>query len=172
MELSEFKQREIRAVEANFDGLPIVVNVNAVHGRHHRIAAERIKAAKTKADADRKPKKKKPNTDDILIESYEGRGRVTEIRCELYANLIKGTEDEPLLISWELTDQGEPIPCTVEELRKRNPQLLEDLYNFCIQVDHPKLQETRTTATNRTISDSTVATTPPQDTPTGESLTM
>lgn len=106
------------------------------------------------------------------LEAFEGRGKEIETRCDLYARVIKGSDDAPLLVEWDLTNEGEPVPCTVEELRKRHPDLLRDLYEFCVSVALPKSPETPTTATSGTISDSTVATTQRQDTPTDASLTM
>ena len=170
MELAELNKLEIRAVDTDFHGLAITVNINAVTGRHYREAATKIRALLTPKPAARKTKKK--NTDRDALEVFEGRGRETEMLCDLYAGLLKGTPTEPLLMSWDLTDGGNPVPCTTDELRKRHPDLLKELYEFCLTVDRPKSRETRTEATNRTISDSTVATTPTPDTRMGVSQTM
>jgi hypothetical protein len=98
------------------------------------------------------------------VEIFEGRGRDTEAICKLYARLIKGSEDTPLLLSWDLTNGGQAVECSEAEVRKLHPNLLKDLYQFCLRVDRPKLQETRTTATSRTTSDNTVASTHTPDT--------
>lgn len=212
MELSELKKREIRQVDADFNGLPIKVNANAITGRHFQLAAERIKEVEAAERAQQKKQIKitekrlrlqeeiaalatdlenasesdRPSLSDRLadlqikleglrpstIEVFEGRGRETETICDLYAALIKGSEEVPLLLSWDLTHEGEPVACTVEELRKRHPELLKDLYGCCVEAGRPKLPEIPETATSRTISDSTVAITPSPDTPTDASLTM
>lgn len=205
MELSDLKKLELRPVDADFNGLNIVVNVNAVTGRHFRYAAEQMRVVDEAQKAEEKRQAQlleqraalqceidnlkaqheeesngaakellleqmasiQKEIDALLpstLEIFEGRGKETEAVCELYASLIKGSEESPLLMSWDLTHEGQPVPCTVEELKKRHPQLLIDLYNACVRVDRPKLQETRTTATSRTTSDSTVASTPTPDT--------
>jgi hypothetical protein len=172
MELKELNQLEIRVVDADFHGLNVSVNVNAVTGRHYREAATRIGALLKRRSPARKTKKKKIDTDQDVLAVFEGRGAETETLCDFYAGLLKGTEAEPLLVAWDLTDKGSSVPCTVEELRKRHPSLLKDLYEFCLTVDRPKSPETRITVTSRTISDSTVAITPIPDTQTDASPTM
>jgi hypothetical protein len=207
MELSELKKLELRAVEDDFNGLKITVNVNAVTGRLFRDAAAQIKlveyaqkAAQEKQQAiadqsatlgaridemtaalalagDQETKeglslelaalqKELGDLEPSTVEIFEGRGRETEAICELYARLIKGAEDTPLLLSWDLTNSGRAVECSEAEIRKLHPNLLKDLYQFCLRVYRPKLQETRTTATSRTISDSTVASTHTPDTQT------
>lgn len=168
MELSDLKKLELRPVEDNFNGLNVVVNVNAITGRHCRDAAARIRAVTT-APVKRKRNKKTPER--TVLEVFEGRGKETEDLCALYASLLKGSADEPLLMSWDLTNEGEPIPCTEDELRKRHPELLKDLYEFCVNVDRPKSQETRITPPNRTISEISGGVTPIPEIPPAEDRT-
>jgi hypothetical protein len=199
MELSDLKKLELRPVEADFNGLKILVNVNAVTGRHFRDAADQIRQAENAQKAEAKhqleiaeEKDKIQREIDTLkasdvdsaemraeqsehigtlqkqldalepsaLEVFEGRGKETENLCALYASLIKGTDDAPLLMSWDLTHNGDPVECSVIELQKRHPELLRDLYDFCVRVDRPKEQETRTTPPNRTISEISGGVTP------------
>lgn len=164
----ELRELQLRPVSDNFNGLPITVNVNAVTGRHFRAAAGKIKAAMAlakKEDQNEKATKRKLKGGELTVQQFEGRGRATEAICALYASLLKGTNDEPLLMDWELTNNGKPVPCTEDELKNLHPDLLKDLYEFCLRVDHPKGPRIRTIATSRTTSVSTVASTRIPDTP-------
>jgi hypothetical protein len=165
MELADLKKMELRPVEADFHGLNVVVNVNAITGRHCRTAAERIRALGKTTPKPTRRKRKGGGAQQTALEAFDGRGRETEELCTLYAVLLKGTPDEPLLMSWDLTDEGEDVPCTQQELQKRHPGLLKDLYEFCVSVDRPKSQETRTTPPSRTISGTSGDTSPVQETP-------
>lgn len=171
MELTELNRRAIRPTDGDFDGLKIVVNANAATGQYMREAAERMAAFEKQAAIAPKRKSKKKK-DETLIEIFQGRGEEIEQECALLAALIKGSRDNPYLLSWDLTKDGVAIACSESELRKLHPELLRDLWFACAGACRPKLQETRTTATSRTISDSTVATTHTQDTRTDASLTM
>jgi hypothetical protein len=169
MELAELNQRAIRAVNDDFHGLPITINANAITKQYCQDAAKRIETL----EKDAKPAhgKRKKVADKTLVEMFQGRGREIEEFCDLYAHLIKGTEQVPLLLSWDLTHKGQAVECSVVELRKLHLELLKELWAKCMGAGRPKLPETRK-ATSRTISDNTVATTPPQDTQTDVNLTM
>lgn len=163
MKLSELNKLALRPVDADFNGLKIVVNINAVTAQYCREAANKINTA-IKNAAPPKSKRKK-SSGPTTVEIFKRNGREIEELCAVYASLIKGTEEAPLLISWDLTDDQErAIECSEGELRKLHVPLLEDLWNCCLNVERPKRPETRTTATSRTISDNTVASTPIPDT--------
>jgi septal ring factor EnvC (AmiA/AmiB activator) len=194
MELTDFKKLELRPVDADFNGLKITVNVNAVTGRHYREVAEKIRLLEEAEKPEQKKRakiekqtsalqaqidqlkeqigkcsdanKRRPLDEKLAatesrleelqpttLELFEGRGKQTEAACLLYAEVLKGSQEEPLLMSWDLTNDGDAVSCTTEELRKLHPELLKELYGFCLTVDHPKSQETRPTPPNRTISE-------------------
>ena len=92
--------------------------------------------------------------------NFEGMARRGEIQREIYARLLAGTPDTPVLMDWELTRSGEPIPITFDELNRLHPDFVEDLYQFCLEHSIPKSPETPTTAASQTISETTAAGSP------------
>lgn len=169
MELADLKKKSIRAVDGDFNGLAFTVNANAITGSYCRLAAAQIEALEKGA----KPKRKGKKLDlPSAIEIFEGRGREIEDLCHLYASLIKGSEDEPLLLTWDLTNEGDPVECSIAELKKLHLELLKEFWAECMRTGRPKSPEIRTTATSPTISDNTVATTRTLDTQTDANLNM
>lgn len=102
--------------------------------------------------------------------NFEGMARRGEIKREIYARLLAGTEDTPVLMAWELTRNGETIPITFEELNRLHPDFNEDLYQFCLEHSIPKSPEIPTTAASPTISETTDAGSPTPAIPRDENL--
>lgn len=104
--------------------------------------------------------------------NFEGMARRGEIQREIYAALLAGTPDTPVLMDWELTRDGATIPITADELNRLHPQFITDLYQFCLEHSIPKLPETPTTAASPTISETIDAGSPTPVTQPEESLDM
>src|SRR6185436_4343718 len=81
---------------------------------------------------DRNPKNKEQAIHRIegVSESYERSAEILEARRKVYATMLAGTPDYPVLLDWELTRCGQPVPITEEELLNiKNPQIVIDLWN-------------------------------------------
>lgn len=104
-------------------------------------------------------RKSKDDNEQVAM-SFEGNARRLEIRREIYARLLAGTPDTPVLMDWELTRDGEAVPITFDELNRLHPDFVNDLYYFCLEHSVPKSPEIPTTAASPTISETTDAGSP------------
>jgi hypothetical protein len=129
---------------------------------------QQAKDGDTQATEAYKRAKKDDNEKSAL--SFEAQARRLEIQREIYARLLAGTSDTPVLMDWELTRNGETIPITHDELSRLHPDFVQDLYNFCLEHSIPKSPEIPTTAASQTISETTAAGSPTPATPLDENL--
>lgn len=114
-------------------------------------------------------KARKDDNERVAL-NFEGQARQGEIKREIYARLLAGTEDTPVLMGWELTRADEPILITFDELNRLHPDFVTDLYQFCLEHSVPKLPETQTTPASQTISEIIDAGSPTPATPQDENL--
>jgi predicted transcriptional regulator len=117
-------------------------------------------------------KKARKDENERVALNFEGMARRGEIQREIYARLLAGTEDTPVLMDWELTRSGEPIPITFDELNRLHPDFVEELYQFCLENSIPKSPEIPMTAASQTISETTAAGSPTPATLPDGNLTM
>lgn len=115
-------------------------------------------------------KKAKKDDNERSALNFEARARQLEIQREIYARLLAGTPDTPVLMDWELTRNGEAIPITADELKRLHPDFIEDLYSFCLEHSVPKSPEIPMIAASPTISETTDAGSPTPATPQVENL--
>lgn len=115
-----------------------------------------------------KSAKKAKNDNEQVALNLDARARQLEIRREIYARLLAGTPDTPVLMGWELTRDGEPIDVNYDELSRLHPEAITDLYNFCLERSVPKSPEIPTTPASQTISETTDAGSPTPATPLDE----
>jgi hypothetical protein len=115
-------------------------------------------------------KKAKKDDNERVALNFDARARQLEIQREIYARLLAGTPDTPVLMGWELTRDGETIPITLDELNRLHPDFVTDLYSFCLEHSVPKSPEIPTTAASPTISETTDAGSPTPATPLEENL--
>ena len=113
-------------------------------------------------------KRAKKDDNERSALGFEAQARRLEIQREIYARLLAGTPDTPVLMEWELTREGEPIPITSSELSRLHPEFITDLYNFCLEHSIPKSPEIPMTAASPTISETTDAGSPTPVIPPGE----
>lgn len=110
-------------------------------------------------------KKAKKDDNEKSALGFEAQARRLEIQREIYARLLAGTPDTPVLMDWELTRSGETIPINRDELSRLHPEFVSDLYNFCLEHSVPKSPEIPMTAASPTISETTDAGSPTPATP-------
>lgn len=115
-------------------------------------------------------KRAKKDENEKSALGFEAQARRLEIQREIYARLLVGTPDTPVLMDWELTRNGEMIPITYDELSRLHPDFVQDLYNCCLEHSIPKSPEIPTTAASQTISETTAAGSPTPATPLDENL--
>src|SRR5260370_42139448 len=131
--------------ERNGKAMKITFNADAFTPEYHRNVAKRFREVVKRVGREdeltktkiKKAKKEGDNAELAALE-YDQRARVGEAEREIYAGLLVGTPEVPVLMEWELTrkvlktddenEQGgvvvEPIPVTEEELMKLKPQLV------------------------------------------------
>jgi len=102
---------------------------------------------------------KKDNNERSAL-GFEAQARRLEIQREIYARLLAGTPDTPVLMDWELTRDDQPLPITYDELSRLHPDFVQELYNFCLEHSIPKSPEIPMTAASPTISETTDAGSP------------
>lgn len=145
--------------------MSVTFNTDAFTPDFFRSAAQMLRDIHKRAkDGDEQAveafKKAKKDEYERVVLSFEGQARSREIQREMYARLLAGTPDTPLLMDWELTRNGETIPITYDELNRLHPDFITDLYNFCLEHSVPKSPEIPTTAASPTISETTDAGSP------------
>lgn len=172
----ELLDLDVNPVKANFRGMDIVFNADAFTPDFFRNAAVKFrklfKAAHAKAEAATKRQKNMTDAVERIAQTFEDNADGLEIDRDFFASILAGTEKIPVLMEWDLTDKGEPVPCTEVELRKRKPKLLKELYTFIVEASNPKSPEIQTTPTSKTISGNSDAGTPTQATQTGVNQIM
>lgn len=159
--------------------MAVTFNTDAFTPDFFRAAAEMFRTIHREAKAKDeevgkawKSAKKGKDENETVALTFEGNARRLEIRREIYARLLAGTPDTPVLMDWELTREGAPIPITFDELNRLHPDFVEDLYQFCLEHSIPKSPETPTTAASPTISETTDAGSPTPVTPLDANLPM
>lgn len=105
-------------------------------------------------------KRAKKDDNERVALNFDARARQLEIQREIYARLLAGTPDTPVLMDWELTRNGEKLAIDHDELSRLHPEFVQDLYNFCLEHSVPKSPEIPTTAASQTISETTDAGSP------------
>lgn len=145
--------------------MSVTFNTDAFTPDFFRAAAQMFREIHTRAregdiEATEAFKKAKKDENEKSALGFEARARQLEIQREIYARLLAGTEDTPVLMEWELTRNNEPIPVNFDELNRLHPDFVTDLYNFCLEHSVPKSPEIPTTVASPTISETTDAGSP------------
>ena len=93
---------------------------------------------------DKRAKNITPKPDDLvatrgndLAWTFEQEARMHELERDFFAELL-GNADNPIILDWDVTDNGEKVPVTVEVFKSLPPALVRDLYNFCSRAALPK----------------------------------
>lgn len=163
MDVLEFQANPvIETFTRHGKSMQVTFNTDAFTPDFFRAAAQLFREIHKQAkDGDDKAseayKKAKKDDNEKSALNFEAQARRLEIQNEIYARLLAGTKDTPVLMDWELTRNGETIPITADELRRLHPDFIQDLYNFCLQHSVPKSPEIPTTAASQTISETTDA---------------
>lgn len=160
---------DVSPVTDKFKGLTVTFNQDAFTPEYYYNVAKLIREtapriAERKANYDEAVKNEKDVTVSAAL-SFENSAKRLEEEREVYAILLAGNDDTPVLMSWNATRKvkdeksgkmvEQPVPCTKDELMKRSPQFLKELYNWCQENHGPKSQETPMTPGNSTISETT-----------------
>lgn len=159
MELSELEV--INPMTVEFLGLSVTFNPDAFTPGFYFAASERFKArfgeslSRVKADVAKPKGSRSKNGAKAAKESLENAqqtieeiatrlrapGEDVEAEREFYISLLVGLPDWPVLLSWDLTDKGVPVPCNAEGLRTfRKVQTLRGLWETVRDAPLPKLQ--------------------------------
>lgn len=172
MELKDLQKPH--PVDTEFRGMAITYNANAFTSRWLRDAAARFKEAfePMLKPVQKRAKAKKPDFIAEVAKSLNRSADSLDRGRDYYASLLAGTRDVPVLMSWDLTDGGKKVPCTVEGFKRLEGNILQDLYAFIRDHPLPKSPEMPTTKTSRTISGTTDAGSPIQATQPDESRIM
>lgn len=166
MDVLEFQANPItETFTRHGKSMSVTFNTDAFTPDFFRAAAQmfrdiysRAKQGDTEASEAFKKAKKDENERSAL--GFEAQARRLEIQREIYARLLAGTEDTPVLMGWELTRNSEPLPITFDELNRLHPDFITDLYDFCLEHSIPKSPEIPMTAASPTISETTDAGSP------------
>lgn len=168
MELADFS---VNPKETTFRGARIIYNADAFTPAFMRKAAKAIRdgfvaaiqalpedvdaegAEKDEPDLSFKAKAVKGL--EHTAQSYEDKARDLEIERDVYAVMLSGTEDHPVVMEWDLTRNGIPVEISEEEFKKFKPQIVRDLWHQLLIAADPKEQEIPPTQTSPTISEPT-----------------
>lgn len=166
MDVLEFQANPItETFTRHGKSMQVTFNVDAFTPDFFRAAAQMFREIHAQAAAGDKEateafKKAKKDDNERSVLQFEAQARRLEIQREIYARLLSGTPDTPVLMDWELTRNGEAIPITTDELNRLHPDFISDLYNFCLEHSVPKSPEIQTTPASQTISETTGAGSP------------
>lgn len=157
MDILEF---QINPVTFDFHGAKVTVNADAFTPEFFRNAANRIRKQYDQAikdDKDQAKKLKAAKGAEALALQFEDSARLMEVERDIYAALLAGSVECPVLLDWDLTRNGEPVPVTETEIGRLKPKMVRELYVRSTEVANPKSQETPETGASRTISETTAS---------------
>lgn len=166
MELTDFEK--VNPMTRDFRGLSVTFNPDAftegfffsVAERFRRRFTEEVESIVTQASV---------NVDKELPESAQRtlrmvndiadriklNGDVIEANKRYYAALLVGTPDAPVLLQWDLTKEGAPVPCNEEGLLTLKDRTLKDLWEFVGDAANPKSQGMATIPDSQTTKQPT-----------------
>lgn len=103
--------------------MSVTFNTDAFTPDFFRAAAKMFREIHARAkDGDNEAseafKRAKKDDNEKSALGFEAQARRLEIQREIYARLLAGTPDTPVLMEWELTRNGETIPIAFDELDK------------------------------------------------------
>lgn len=166
MDVLEFQANPItETFTRHGKSMAVTFNTDAFTPDFFRAAAQMFRDIHQQAkDGDKKAteafKQAKKDDNERSALGFEAQARRLEIQREIYARLLAGTPDTPVLMDWELTRDGDPLPITYTELARLHPDFVQELYNFCLEHSIPKSPEIPMTAASPTISETTDAGSP------------
>lgn len=176
MDVLEFQANPVTETFTRHDkSMLVTFNADAFTPDFFRAAAQMFREIHQQAKAGDKQateafKRAQKDDNEKSALGFEAQARRLEIQREIYARLLAGTPDTPVLMGWELTRDGEAIPVTRDELSRLHPDFVQDLYNFCLERSIPKSPEIPTIVASTTISETTAAGSPTPVTPPVENL--
>lgn len=170
MELKDLQKPH--PVDTEFRGMAITYNANAFTSRFLRKAAAEFRETFKLGSVKKSKKLPKVDIIDSVANSLNRTADSLDKGRDYYASLLSGTSDVPVLMSWDLTDNGKEVPCNIEGFKRLEGNILQDIYAFIRDHPLPKSPETPTTKTSRTISGTTDAGSPIQATQPDESRIM
>lgn len=184
MELNDFEK--INPVTKEFRGLAVTFNPDALTDGFFFAVAERVRQRYTdevKSVIAPDPVPAAPVDKDMPIEAQavltfvntladriKLEGDKIQGEKEFFIALLVGTADSPVLLEWDLTNKGVPVPCNENGLRTLQKKTLEDLWHFVREGADPKSQGIETIPQSQTMSETTQLRsaspeTPPEDAP-------
>lgn len=156
MELSDLEKLNPMAV--NFHGLTVTFNPDAFTAGFFFAQSEqfREKFASFVDDTEEATVEQGPSIVDRLATRLRSRGEYMEAEREFYISLLVGLPDSPVMLSWDLTHDGKPVPCNEEGLKTfKKVQTLRGLWECVRDAPLPKLQGIETIPTNQTTNETT-----------------
>lgn len=190
MELRDFEK--INPMTVDFRGLSITFNPDAFTDSFYFAVAERFRSkytAEVHAAIEPPNEAKAPEADakedipveaqnvlrivDTLADRIKLEGEKIASERDFFIALLVGLPDAPVLLDWDLTDNGVSVPCNEEGLRTfKRKETLEDLWQFVRNAANPKSQGIETIPQNQTTSETTQSPSASPATPADESPIM
>jgi hypothetical protein len=174
---------QVNPVTADFRGVSITFNADAFTPEFFQETAKRLREVrKVEQETNIRFDELLNKEEDVINKSalaLEKMANSMSLERDVYAAYLAGTEDVPVLMSWDFTRKvkqadgivvEEPVPCTFEVLKKLKAPLIRALYYWCLANLGPKEQEIQTTQTSPTISEISEDGSSTQDLPTDASL--
>lgn len=154
MELRELEK--VTPMTIDFFGLTVTFNPDAftdgffyaVADRFRNRFSEEIKSlAEPKPEPGDEPISKALAVVDQFADRIQHNGDVIKREKDFFIALLIGTSESPVLLSWELTRDGVPVPCNEEGLQTLKHGTLKALWETVRDAPYPKSQTTRTSLT-------------------------
>lgn len=179
MELSTFEK--VNPVTRDFRGLSVTFNPDAfTEGFFYAVAEDfrrryraEVKAAITPGTETTAPVEKDLPVEaqgvlrlvDTLADRIKLEGEKIAGEKDFFIALLVGTQDAPVLLAWDLTEKGVPVPCNEEGLRTfKKKETLEDLWQFVRNAADPKSQGIGMIPQSQTMSETTQSPSASQET--------
>jgi hypothetical protein len=171
MDLRELERIEPMTVD--FHGLSVTFNPDAFTPGFYFAAAERFKTrfgeslaeieqAVNRSGKGRKQKRRSTSIQNAqeqieqIAQHLRQPGENVEAEREFYISLLVGEPDWPVLLSWDLTNDGQAVQCNAEGLRTfKKIQTLRGLWETVRDAPLPKSQGIATIPQSQTTSENT-----------------
>lgn len=186
MELADFDN--INPMTKDFRGLSITFNPDAFTEAFFFAVAERFRsdfAAEVRSAvesqnkelqvlAEKLPDEARPvmQLANNIADGIKFLGETLASEKSNYVALLAGMPNAPVLLAWDLTDKGVPVPCNEEGLKTLRHRTLKDLWQFVRDAANPKSRGIETIPQNQTTNENTQSPSATPATPVDESRLM
>ena len=181
MELRDLEK--VNPTTADFRGLSVTFNPDAFTDGFYFSVAERFRqrfageveaAVSEKKDESTLPDQAQSvmRLVNAIADRIKSIGETIEGNKRFHAALLAGTPDAPVILQWDLTHNGVPVPCNEEGFLTLKPKTLEDLWIFVRDAADPKSQGIETIPQSQTMNETTPSHSASPETPPDEDRLM